>query len=158
MTTFQAVEQRAPVAGHLVHDGTGFETEPRPRGCVASVTINYLELMLDEEEQWVVFVTGYCPPQGWDPAILRPRSTRRASLRAVLDRPMVPGVSIALDPSEGRWPVLVDTQSGWIRIGQGRPEEDREGVEFAPGAVAVLEDGRLVALWLHPERLPTLPR
>jgi hypothetical protein len=82
---------------------------------------------------------------------------RRASLRAVLDRPMVPGVSIALDPPEMPWPVLVDAQTGWIRIGQRGPEEDREGVEFAPGAAAVLDDGRLVALWLHPERLPTHP-
>lgn len=156
MITFEVAERRKPAAGRLVYDGTGFQTEPRPSGCVASVVVNYLELMLDEEKQWVVFVTGYCPHQGWDRGTLRPPMARRASLRAVLDGPLVPGVSIGLDPSEERWPGLVDPVAGWVRLGKGDPAQDREGVQFAPGSIAVLEGDRLVALWLHPDRLPVL--
>ncbi|MBI4575874.1 MAG: hypothetical protein HY722_06390 [Planctomycetes bacterium] len=157
MIMFEIAERREPAAGRLVYDGTGFETEPRPAGCVVSVVVNYLEMMLDEEEKWVVFVTGYCPHQGWDRVPLRPPPARRASLRAVLDRPLVPGVSMGLDSSEERWPVLVDPAAGWVRLGKGDPDQDREGVQFAPGAIVVLEGGHLRALWLRPERLPALP-
>jgi hypothetical protein len=156
MITFEASELRVPVTGKLVYDGTGFTTEPYPYGCALSVTVNELELMVEEGGRWVNFITGYCPHYGWDPAILRPPSTRRAGLRVAYDGELIPGMAIRINPVDERWSVLVDQKSGWVRLGKGDPDEDREGVEFAPGAVAVLEGDRLVALWLHPERLPAL--
>jgi len=145
-----------PVGGRLVYDGTGFDTEPRPPGCVASVLVNDLELMLDEDDQRVVFLTGYCPHPAWQQTTLRPPSSHRGSLRAELDSPMMPGVSVRLHPWQEAWPILVDPVSGWVRLGRGNPDEDREGVEFAPGAIAVLEGDRLRAIWLRPEQLPAL--
>lgn len=144
------------VGARLVYDGTGFDTEPRPSGCVASVLVNDLELMLDEDDQRVVFLTGYCPHQAWRETTLKPPPSHRGSLRAEFDSPMVPGVSVRLHPWQEAWPILVDPVSGWVRLGSGNPDEDREGVEFAPGGIAVLEGDRLAALWLHPDRLPTL--
>jgi hypothetical protein len=58
-----------------------------------------------------------------------------------------------MDSSGVRWPVLVDLMTGWIRLGTGDADGDREGV--APGAIAVLGGERLVALWLRPAQLPT---
>jgi len=153
MTKF-VVKEGKPIAGQLVYDGTGFETEPRPSGCIASVSIHELELMLDEDDKRVVYVTGYCPYQSWRPAVLTSPKYHSGVLYALLDKPIVAGTTVGLHPRGESWPILVDRRSGWIRLGKGDPREDREGVEFAPNAVAVLADQHLVALWLRPERLP----
>lgn len=58
------VEPPRPVPGKLVYLETeySFATKPRPATCGASLCINELELMLDDEKrQQVVFVEGYCP-------------------------------------------------------------------------------------------------
>lgn len=154
------IEHGQPERGKLVYRDTeyAFDTKPRPETCGASFTINELELMLDDEErQRVLFVAGYCPHSGWRPAVLNPRVAGRGLLRGFGTR-VTAGGAIALNSRDDRWPVLVDGRSGWIRLGRGSPDGDGDGTEFAPGALAVLEGDRLVALWLHPERLPHLPR
>lgn len=154
------IEQGQPAPGKLVYRDAeyAFDTEPRPRTCGASFTVNDLELMLDDEEhQRVFFVAGYCPHAGWRPSVLRPPAAHPGLLRGEAGRPITAGGAIAVHSRDAPWAVLVDERSGWVRLGQGRPDADREGVRFAPGAIAVLEEDRLVALWLHPERLPTLP-
>jgi hypothetical protein len=83
---------------------------------------------------------------------------RPGLLKGEAVRQITAGDAISINSRDDRWQVLVDERSGWIRIGQGKPDEDREGVEFAPGAGAVLQSERLVALWLHPEWLPVLRR
>ena len=129
-----------------------FSTEPRPEGCVSSASINELELMLDEEDGRVVFVAGYCPHTGWRAtAQLQPPDSYQACLHVDLEKYLVPGSSVSVDSKNERWPILVDPVTGWIRLGKGNPREDRDGVEFAPGAIAVLSGGHLAALWLHPE-------
>jgi len=153
------VEQGQPVAGKLVYRAAeyAFATEPRPVTCGTSFTINELELMMDDEEhRRVVLVEGYCPQPGWRASVLRPPVARPGILRGEAESPLPAGGAIAVHLKDDRWPVLVDLAAGWVRLGKGAPDEDREGVQFAPGAIAVLENGRLRALWLHPERLPAL--
>jgi hypothetical protein len=153
------VEQGQPVTGKLVYRAAeyAFATEPRPASCGASFTINEIELMLaDEDRQRVVFVEGYCPHTGWRMSVLRPPDARPGLLGGEAGSPITAGSAIAVHPKDDRWPVLVDPATGWVRLGQGSPEQDREGVQFAPGAVAVLDGDRLRALWLHPEQLPAL--
>lgn len=152
-------EQGQPVAGKLVYRAAeyAFATEPRPASCGASFTVNEIELMLaDEDRQRVVFVEGYCPHPGWRTSALRPPVARSGLLRGEAGTPITSGSAIAVHSKDDRWPVLVDPAAGWVRLGKGAPEGDCEGVEFAPGAIAVLEGDRLRALWLRPERLPTL--
>jgi hypothetical protein len=147
--------QRGPVApGTLVFDGTGFDTEPRPEVGAASVSIRELELMLTEGDQRVAFVTGYCPHQGWLRGELQPPRHRQAQLFAVLEKPIPLGASVGLHPPDESWPIIVDTKAGWVRLGKGDPREDVEGIEFAPGAVAVLDGDQLKALWPRPVSLP----
>jgi hypothetical protein len=153
MTSF-IVKNGSPVPGRLVYDGTGFDTEPRPLGCVASVAIQEVELMLCEEDARVVFVTGYCPYQGWWPAVLVPPPYRSAILIAAFEEPLVMGTAVGLVSGKEIWPVYVDARSGWVRLGEGNSEKGLEGIEFAPGAVAELEGSRLTGLWLKPYRLP----
>lgn len=151
------VEQGQPLVGKLVYRAAeyAFATEPRPATCGTSFTINEIELMLaDEERQRVVFVEGYCPHPGWRTSVLRPPVALPGVLRGGAGSPITPGGAMAVHSKDDRWPVLVDSAAGWVRVGKGDPNEDREGVEFAPGAIAVLEGDRLRALWLRPERLP----
>ncbi len=153
------IEQGQPEPGKLVYRNAeyAFDTVPRPKTCGASFTVNELELMLDDEEdQHVVFVAGYCPHPGWRRSVLRPPDARPGLLRGV-GRPLTAGGGVAVHSRDDRWPVLVDEESGWVRLGKGSPDEDGEGARFAPGAIVVLEGDRLVALWLHPEQLPSLP-
>lgn len=151
------IEEGQPVVGRLVYRKAeyAFATEPRPATCGASFAINEIELMLaDEDRQCVVFVEGYCPHPGWRTCVLRPPVAHTGLLRADAGGPITAGAAIAVHSKDDRWPVLVDPAAGWVRLGKGNPDQDREGVQFAPGAVAVLEGDRLRALWLHPESLP----
>jgi len=153
------VEQGQPVAGKLVYRAAeyAFATEPRPATCGASFAVNEVELMLaDEERQRVLFVEGYCPHPGWRKSVLRAPVAHPGVLRGHAGSPITPGGAIAVHSKDNRWPVLVDPATGWVRLGKGDPGGDHEGVEFAPGAIAVLEGDRLRALWLHPDRLPAL--
>lgn len=152
---FRIVENRLPIAGRLIYsvDDYAFSTEPHPEGCATSVSINELELMLNGKDGRVVFVTGYCPHTGWQSSTLIPPPVRhRGHLYAMLDKDIVHGASKSLQPPNERWPVLVDQSTGWVRLGKGEPDKDRVGIEFAPGAIAVLAGDQLVAIWLHPDQ------
>src|SRR5512144_2808725 len=136
------IEQGQPEPGKLVYRDQeySFDTEPRPKTCGASFTVNELELMLDDErQQRVLFVEGYCPHPGWRPSVLRPPGARPGLLRGRIGRPITAGCAIAVHSRDDRWPVLVDERSGWVRLGQGSPDTDQEGVQFAPGAIAILD-------------------
>lgn len=146
-----------PVVGRLIYrvEDYAFATEPRSVTSGASITINEIELMLDEERQpCVVFVEGYCPHPGWRTAVLRPPLAHVGLLRLLAERPITAGSVTAMQAKGDRWPTLVDRAAGWIRVGHGNPDDDHRGIQFAPGAVGVLEGDRLRALWLHPECLP----
>ncbi|MBX2920659.1 MAG: hypothetical protein KF816_17600 [Melioribacteraceae bacterium] len=52
-------------------------------------------------------------------------------------------------------PVYVNTQSGWVCI--GNPEKKGNAVEFINNCVAVIDDDKeFVSLWLKPDRLPDI--
>jgi len=52
-------------------------------------------------------------------------------------------------------PVYVNTQTGWVCI--GNPEKKGNAVEFINNCVAVIsDDGDFLALWLNPQTLPAI--
>lgn len=130
-----------------------FSAEPRPADCAYAVGINDLELMIDEEELIIVFATGYCPHPSWQPAKLRPPRAIRAVLLAEADTALLPGRTVGLTARDQRWPVFVDVENGWVCLGP--PDRAGRAIEFASGCVAVLEEGALVSVWLHPKELPS---
>jgi hypothetical protein len=146
MTTTMSIEYGPPPPGQLVYveSDHGLATVPGPETCGSSEVIGGLRLLLDEEGQRVVGVAGNLPRHGRQAAILRPPPARPGRLRWT-------GAPGALATGED-WPVHEDERTGWIRVGRGSPWEDGKGVWFAPGAIAVIDDGRLKALWLRPER------
>lgn len=155
MTMRFIVDKTKPVCdGTLVYlaKDYAFSVEPRPENCVYAVGINELELMIDEEDLVVVFVTGYCPHPGWQSAKLNPPRASRAVLRFESDSALVPGKTIGLTSRDSRWSVFVDPQNGWVCL--GTPDQVGRAVEFASGCVAILDGPMLMALWLHPKELP----
>ncbi len=133
-----------------------FDAEPRRFDADTSLSVNDLELMVDGRDNRVVFLTGYCPHQAWKPATLSVPRFRRVGLVVESERDMQPGVSTRLNTRDARWPVFVDATSGWVCLERpgSRGAAETAAVEFAPGCVAVLDGGQLVALWLHPKELP----
>jgi hypothetical protein len=128
-----------------------FGAEPRPEHADSSVSLNEVQVMVSTEDNQLLFVTGYCPYQSWHQSPLRvPTFIRRALV--ITDVELQPGVSIQLNRGDERWRVQVDTRSGWVCLGNA--ELESLGVEFAPGCVAMLLDGQLIALWLRPKEIP----
>jgi hypothetical protein len=64
-------------------------------------------------------------------------------------------MGIAWGINEEDWPVYVNTQTGWVCI--GNPEKEGEAVEFINNCVAVIDNNQeLASLWLKPLSLPNL--
>jgi hypothetical protein len=136
-----------PVHGRLVYrrGDRGLDVEPHPDSGGTSLLVNDTQIELDEDAR-LVYVWGYCPHESWQPARLEPPRSSLGRL-SYSGQAIIPGVSIRLN--EQRWPVLFDDSTGWICLGD--PAARGDAVEFSPGATAVLNDGSLQALWLHPE-------
>ncbi len=133
-----------------------FGAEPRPNYVDSWVTLNDLELMVDGRDNRVVFVAGYCSHRSWRPARLDVPHFQRGALLVEFDPELTPSVSTSLNAHQPPWPALVDARAGWVCLEKpgARPASELEAAEFAPGCVAVLEDGHLSALWLRPKELP----
>lgn len=125
--------------------------EPQPSG-YTSLLVNEVNLEIDDESR-ILFPWGYCPLFGAVRTSKCPEKSTRSILYACLDKEFPPGVSLRINPDE-RWPTAINTDVGWICLGSIECSESAKWVEFAPASVAVLEDGRLTALWLRPNTLP----
>ncbi len=123
------------------HDGTGF----------TSIMINDLQLEIDEEGK-IIYVWGLCPLILHEETNEVPSEYKACSLVALLNRPPVPGISYRLNEDE-RWPIYINKKKGWVCL--GNPEtKNKQLIEFAPNCVATMDGQELIAVWLHPEKLP----
>lgn len=140
-----------PRAGTLIYRAGEYSlvTEPNP-GSFTALLVNDVHIEVDEDGT-ALSVWGLCPHPSWIPRNLTPPAAVEGGLRAA-GAALVPGVGIRLNPG-ARWSVFVDRACGWLCAGEPDAPPG-EAVRFAPGAVAVLRDGRLVALWIRPAQLP----
>lgn len=123
------------------HNGTGF----------TSIMINDLQLEIDEEGK-IIYVWGLCPLVKYKETNEVPKKYRVQSLVAALDKPPVPGVSYRLN-EDTRWPIYINKKTGWVCIGNPKTK-DKQLIEFVPNCVATMEGQELIAVWLHPKKLP----
>jgi len=137
-----------PTDGRLVYRSSdhGLDVEPRRSTGLASLLVNDIQIGVDEDGT-LLHVWGYCPSESWKRTRLNVPVASLNKLRMV-DIDIVPGVSKRLNPMK-RWDVAFDESSGWLCIGNAA--SGGEAVGFAPGAVAVVENGELTSLWLHPQ-------
>ena len=126
-----------------------FDVEPKPQSGGSSLLVNDLQLEVDDDGR-IIYVWGLCPYHAWSEKSLNVPCARSGALMVDIPDDLVPGISIRI--TRERWPVAVDRRSGWVRLGSD--EAGDEAIEFAPGSIALLSDGRLVSLWLHPCSLP----
>jgi len=148
---FAVMPNKAIRDGRLVYRRAeySFDTESRPNGRGISVSINEVQLFVDDDGR-VIYVSGYCPFQGWGRTALGPPGFISAGL-VIADlnpRSIQSGMAFGLNDLSSRWAVYVNPD-GWVCV--GNPEaRGEQAIEFAPGSVAVLKGDTLVALWLHP--------
>jgi hypothetical protein len=148
MMRFSIVDGR-PIEGTLVYkrDAFSFDTAPRDEDGHASVLVNDLQLETDGEGL-VLYAWGLCPSSSWRPQALQPPASPRVA-RLRVDEQVLAGTSKRVNP-EARWPAYVDEAHDVVCIGE--PTSRGNAIVFAPGCVAVIADGLLLALWLEPRR------
>ncbi len=130
-----------------------FDREPHDETGFTSIIINDLQLEIDNEGK-ILYVWGLCPLIKYTETEEAPRKYKAHSLVALLDKPPVPGISYRLNQNQ-RWMVYINRKKGWICV--GNPEtKDKQLIEFAPNCIATMDGQELIAVWLHPEKLPDL--
>ena len=124
-----------------------FDVEPQPEW-FATVVVNYLELAFDESKI-VLCVWGYCPYTLGEKVRLSPPERCRGKLVISSNVEWMRGCGRRLVDGKGWWPRYFDPKIGWVCLGNPKFVSG-EVVEFAPDCVAVLDAGRLRAIWLRP--------
>jgi hypothetical protein len=134
---------------HLIYrnEEHSFDIEPFIGGGISSIMINYLQLEIDENGK-ILYVWGYCPLIKFEETNKFPKNYKFGKLFALLDEPIIPGISHRLNEEEA-WPVYINKKRQWICL--GNPEIDnKQLIQFAPNSIAVLENNTIIAIWLNP--------
>ncbi|WP_370900942.1 hypothetical protein [Chryseobacterium gossypii] len=128
----------------------GFDMEPYNYSTNINLTLNYLDLMVFNKN--VIAILGFCGFGTWIKSNYNVPQYKEGSLKIVDN--LKEGVG-AYRINKEDLPVYVNTQTGWICI--GNPEKKGEAVEFINNCVAIIDDDQeLVSLWLKPEKLPDI--
>lgn len=151
MTKLILDDDTRPWPGTLVYNAEdfSFDTLRRTQEGESSLLVNDLQIELDEESR-LLFVWGLCPASAWNQIDAAVPPAKPGVLR-LEGGPMIPGTSRRLN-AESRWSVGVNSGAGWVCVGDESAHGDV--IQVGPGAVAVLDDGKLRALWLRPVVLP----
>ncbi len=128
-----------------------FDVEPLDGTGDTTIMINDLQLEIDHEGK-VMYVWGLCPLIKYEETDEFPFKYKSGSLVALLDKPPVLGISYRLNEDQ-KWPIYVNKKKGWVCLGDPNTK-DKQLIEFAPNSVAAMDGQELIAVWLHPERLP----
>lgn len=158
----------SPLDGRLVYRDSECSFDFIPQSSVAlkqrsgpdgttSVLLQTLQIELDVETGSLLYPWGYLPSVSWRTVDLDMSVTVTRSLIVKDDEGFVAGVSVSVD-RETDWIPCFDRGTGWFCMRQTGPTRNSEFFEFATSSVAELHEGRLVALWLHPEFEIELPR
>ncbi|MEK7528602.1 MAG: hypothetical protein AAB592_02465 [Patescibacteria group bacterium] len=150
-------EEGEPIQGKVIFrsEEYSFDFEPRASGGGQSIAINDLQLEFDLETFQILYIYGLCTYcLYWKQSILYPPPASHGKFFAefMTNKEILPGMSYGYtEPAE--WPVYVDFDSGWVCIGQPEVAQKIQAVEFATNSIAVLDNGKLIAIWLRPEDL-----
>lgn len=151
----------APIDGTLVYREAdhAFDFEPRSQAeveervgddGVTSLALGSLQLEVGVETGIVLYPWGYHPRVMWRQTTLPSVAARQGALRISVDNPLEAGVS--LDITGGRqWTTLHDAVSAWVCIVRDTNlVAPPDLIKFSNGAIAGIDAGSLVVLWLHP--------
>ena len=137
----------------LLYGDYWFYMEPYDKYGFTSILVNDIELNVNDEGR-ITDVCGYCPLIEYKETNEFPEDYKNYSLIVILDNLPVPGASVRLTDVKG-WPMYINKKKGWVCI--GNPDtENKQLIEFVPHCVATMEGQELIAVWLHPQKLPPL--
>jgi hypothetical protein len=120
-----------------------FDTKERVVSGYSCLQINSLQIELNETGQ-LLYVWGYSPYESWKGSKLSLPQSKEGTITYAGPLP-VPGSSRRIT-NESFLSVLFDKRQDLVCIGDCSREG--EAIRFAPGAIAVLQSGELVSLWL----------
>lgn len=152
---FFRIEIGEPIPGTLVYreDEYSFDTEAPSRGAFGSVVINDLQIEIGQDGK-ALYVWGLCPFSSWSPTQCSPPPSFPGLLYYV-GRTLIAGTSISINQEE-RWAVSVNTVDRWVCLGDVNLNSGVKACTFAPGAIVVLIDDEIKAIWLQPSSLPNV--
>jgi hypothetical protein len=158
---FETLSSPSPVSGHPLYAGEDYafnfrmdlrEKENRVgKHGTTSFVVGTLQLEVAVDNPFCLYVWGYCPMGRWERSSLSPPMAQRGSLRASYEKSLISGVSVGIEEMmpANYW---FDPDSGWFCAGTTEAASPgAQAVEFASGCLAVVADGRLLSLWVHPE-------
>jgi hypothetical protein len=111
----------------------------------SSVLINYIQIEFSMDNESIA-VWGLSPQSSWRRCHVAKPESQPGRLRLL--EALLPGVSIRI---ADYWPMIYDTSSGWLYVGQDEKEPIDQSIEFLSGCVAGLREDQICGLWLHPE-------
>lgn len=147
----------------LIYENYEFLVLPDVETGYASISVNYLELVLDAEGR-IMYLFGYEPLKKYKETETFPKFYETKDLVAILDNepdpeifPGNPSYKLAENsnwPKTPEWPTYINKKKGWVCIGNPIITGKRM-IEFAPSCVGALNSSNeLVAIWLKPAKLP----
>jgi hypothetical protein len=122
-----------------------FDMNPANKVVAFTILVNYLDLAIGNDRR-IVNISGYSPSGSWEINSFMVPQSQKGDLIVISD--LEEGFSYRLN-TEGDWPVYQNKNTGWICIGS--PEKGTEAVEFIDNCIAVLENEKLISLWLKPK-------
>jgi len=126
-----------------------FDTTPSVQWINFDVVVNKINLTVVGDK--IVQLWGFCGYKEW---IKSSYSVPQSKLGVLKVTDNLEG-GFAYGVRNDDFPIYVNTQTGWVCIGD--PEKKGNAVEFITNCVAVIDDDmEFVSLWLKPEQLPDL--
>jgi len=153
IASFEVIGGGPVRTGKIVYREHAFalDVEPSPTGGFASLQINDLSLVVDENGN-LLSVGGLCPRPGWQKGSVKVPDAVGGAVRVQVDPPLFLGEAVSLSAPD-RLPTVYDQQSGWLVIGS--PKSAKIFVTFMIGAILGLSATmEFKALWL---KLPSTP-
>lgn len=107
----------------------------------------YTSLDINLEDMTAVQISGCNPKRIWKKCNLTPPTAKEGVLNFVTDEELLPGSGF--DYSDD-WQTLYNPKNGWICLGNPYYNNLFECVKFARDTIAVVQEGKLTALWVCP--------
>lgn len=164
---FLVDESLTPLEGNLIYNASDRAFDFKPtlykelvqrvgRSGLTSLTIGTLQIEVGVGTSIALYIWGYYPHESWKHEELGHLEAQPGGIRIAVTNEglsnLEPGISVSL-VEINEWPAIFDPNSGWLRIGSGDPDTDSHStcIRFANDTIAVINEGSLTAVWLHPD-------
>lgn len=144
---FSSYSRKAIHKGELLYIGQEYSlyfSLPCPNIDVGIAFGESTELGVVLELNEIVNINGYSPKSSWIRQHLNFPNSRKGCLLVNFERKPNKGECLSLDP---HCLTYYDEKAGFICIGDYRLEDSDDSVEFADNIIAVVREGKLVAVW-----------